>query len=383
MQEKAFAIIDQSHEQMLKLWSDLVNMDSGSTYKAGVDAVADRIEAELKAIGFKTRQVVAEKAGNTLIAEYGDCSKDFIFFTGHMDTVFNKVGEAKERPFTIDEKGLAHGPGCLDMKGGDTILITVMRTLIGLGYNKHGFKIVLAGDEESAHPYSNAPEIIKEEAKGAKCAFNFETGFPDNGLVVTRKGVLAFQIETFGRATHVGNAPENGRSAVIEMAHHMIDLEALTDLDKGYNITCGVISGGTVRNSTPDYCKCLCDMRVNSVELMEEMTAVIEKTLAKQYVPDTTTKMTVQAKFLPQVMVPGTEELFSFVKDIYEELGYGTPYMKHVGGGSDSAYTTAAGVPTLCAMGVQGAGNHTVTEYAIVETLYTRAKLMCAILLRI
>ena len=52
MQEKAFAIIDQSHEQMLKLWSDLVNMDSGTTYKAGVDAVADRIEAELKAIGF-------------------------------------------------------------------------------------------------------------------------------------------------------------------------------------------------------------------------------------------------------------------------------------------------------------------------------------------
>lgn len=383
MQEKAFAIIDQSHEQMLKLWSDLVNIDSGSTYKAGVDAVADRIEAELKAIGFKTRQVEATEAGNTLIAEYGDCSKDFIFFTGHMDTVFNKVGEAKERPFTIDAQGLAHGPGCLDMKGGDTILITVMRTLIGLGYNKHGFKIVLAGDEETAHPYSRAAEIIQEEAKGAKCAFNFETGFEDNGIVVTRKGVLSFTIETFGRATHVGNAPENGRSAVIEMAHHMIDLEALTDLDKGYNITCGVISGGTVRNSTPDYCKCGCDMRVKSAEQMEEMIAVIEKTLAKQYVPDTTTKMTINAKFLPQVIVPGTEELFNFVKDIYEELGYGTPYMKHVGGGSDSAYTTAAGVPTLCAMGVQGANNHTLKEYAVVETLYNRAKLMCAILLRI
>ena len=383
MQAKAFEIIDNSREEVIKLWSELVNIDSGSTYKEGVDAVANRIEAELKAIGFKTRQEVFEKAGNTLVAEYGDCSKDFIAFVGHMDTVFNKIGTAEERPFTIDENGIAHGPGCLDMKGGDTILITVMRTLIGLGYNKHGFKIVLVGDEENAHPFSNAPEIIMNETKGALAAFNFETGFEDHGIVVSRKGVLSFTVETFGRATHVGNAPENGRSAIIEMAHHMIDLENLTDLDKGYNITCGVISGGTVRNSTPDYCKCDCDMRVKSTEQMDEMIAVIEKTLQKQYVPDTITKLTINAKFLPQVVLPGTEDLFNFVKGIYEELGYGTPYMKHVGGGSDSAYTTAAGVPTLCAMGVQGANNHTVREYAIVDTMFTRAKLMCAILLKI
>lgn len=383
MEKKAFEIIDQSHDYMLGLWSDLVNQDSGSSYKAGVDAVATRIENELKAIGFKTRQAEFEKAGNALIAEYGDCSKDFIICIGHMDTVFNKIGEAQERPFTIDENGIAHGPGCLDMKGGDTILVTAMRTLIGLGYNKHGIKIVLAGDEETAHPYSNAAELIQQAAKGAIAAFDFETAFEDNGIVVTRKGVLSFNVETFGKATHVGNAPENGRSAIIEMAHHMIDLEALTDLDKGYNITCGVIEGGTVRNSTPDYCKCACDMRVKSIEQMDEMIAVIEKTLAKQYVPDTTTKLTINAKFLPQVIVPGTEELFNFVKDIHEELGYGTPYMKHVGGGSDAAYTTSVGVPTLCAMGVKGSFNHTVKEYAIVESLYERTKLLCAILCRI
>lgn len=383
MEKKAFELIDQSHEYMLGLWADLVNIDSGSTNREGVNKVAERIKSELDALGFKTRLAEFEQAGSTLIAEYGDCSKDFILFMGHMDTVFHNPNETKERPFTIDEKGIAHGPGCLDMKGGDTILITVMRALIKLGYEKHGFKIVLAGDEETAHPFSNACEIIQEEAKGALACFNFETGFEDNGIVVTRKGVLAFTVETFGRATHVGNAPENGRSAIIEMAHHMIDLEALTDLDKGYNITCGVISGGTVRNSTPDYCKCGCDLRVISSEQMEEMIAVIEKTLTKQYVPDTTTKLTIHAKFLPQVIVPGTQELFDFVKDIYEELGYGTPYMKHVGGGSDSAYSTSVGVPTLCAMGVQGAGNHTVNEYAIVESLYKRAKLLCAILVRI
>ena len=38
-------------------------------------------------------------------------------------------------------------------------------------------------------------------------------------------------------------------------------------------------------------------------------------------------------------------------------------------------------VPTICAMGVCGQFNHSSKEYALVETLYTRAKLLtCAVL---
>ena len=42
---------------------------------------------------------------------------------------------------------------------------------------------------------------------------------------------------------------------------------------------------------------------------------------------------------------------------------------------------TVAGVPTICSMGVQGQFNHSDKEYAEVESLYRRAKLMaCAVL---
>lgn len=57
--------------------------------------------------------------------------------------------------------------------------------------------------------------------------------------------------------------------------------------------------------------------------------------------------------------------------------------MKYVGGGSDSAYTTAAGVPTICAMGVLGEFNHTAREYAIVDTMFMRAKLLIAVLTKL
>lgn len=41
------------------------------------------------------------------------------------------------------------------------------------------------------------------------------------------------------------------------------------------------------------------------------------------------------------------------------------------------------GVPTLCSMGVEGEFNHTVEEYANVDSLFARAKLAIGILLKV
>jgi glutamate carboxypeptidase len=54
-----------------------------------------------------------------------------------------------------------------------------------------------------------------------------------------------------------------------------------------------------------------------------------------------------------------------------------------VGGGSDSAYLTKAGIPTLCALGVKGEFNHTVREWAAKDSLVERAKLLTALLTEI
>lgn len=76
-------------------------------------------------------------------------------------------------------------------------------------------------------------------------------------------------------------------------------------------------------------------------------------------------------------------QLFDVVKSVYEENGFGTPYEKTVGGGSDSAYTVFAGVPTVCAMGVKGGRNHSPEEYAVVDTLFERAKLLAACVVKL
>lgn len=369
---KIWQQIDDEKENMLQLWQELVNVDCGSGNKAGVDFIAQKIEAILKTLGFATTQVEFEKAGNTLVGKIGDTSKDFIVLLGHMDTVF-KDGTAAERPFKIVD-GKAYGPGCLDMKGGIVIMLTALKVLLANKYAKHGIKVILAGDEEVAHYLSNASETILAESKGALAAFNFETGFLDQGVVTRRKGRYEFTMEAYGRGAHVGNDPQNGRSAIIELMHNGLDIEALTDFDKGINFNVGLFEGGTVSNAVPDYAKLTCDTRYTDYALLEEVLPKLQAIAAKQYVPDTKTVLKTVTEFQSMDEVPGTPALLQLVQEAAAECNLPKPTAKAVGGGSDSAYAT---------LGVQGARNHTAEEFAVVDTLFSRCKLFATIMLNI
>ena len=43
IKENAFAYIDAQRSEMLKMWEELVSIDSGSDYKPGVDKVVARV----------------------------------------------------------------------------------------------------------------------------------------------------------------------------------------------------------------------------------------------------------------------------------------------------------------------------------------------------
>jgi len=264
------------------------------------------------------------------------------------------------------------------MKGGIVAAIYAVKALNSAGYDSRPLKMILAGDEEIAHVNSNAAEIFMAEAKGALAAFNCETGFVDDAIVVGRKGTAVFELEVKGVAVHAGNEPENGRSAILEIAHKVIDIQKLTDWDKGTTFNVGVIQGGTVPNAVPGYAKIIVDVRYLEPALLPDIRSQLEEAAARTYVQDTTTTLTEIPGIAPMKTTEGVKELFAIVKKTYEENGWGSPYGKLVGGGSDSAYSVLAGVPTVCAMGVKGGRNHSPEEFAIVETLFERAKLLAA-----
>jgi glutamate carboxypeptidase len=380
--EGAFGYIDSNKDQILALWEELVNIESGTPDKEGVDAVAERIKGVLSDEGFEVRIVEYEKAGNSLVAEIGaDRPGKGVVFAGHMDTVFKK-GTLKDNPFRIED-GRAYGPGVLDMKGGIVAAIYAAKALNSVGYNQRPIKFILSGDEEIGHIYSTGDKLFIEEASGYAAAFDFETGYTDNGIVVKRKGVARFFMEIQGVSAHTGNAPEKGRSAILEMAYKTIDIHKLSNWDEGTLYNVGVIHGGTVANAVPDYVKAEIDVRFDTVDKGPEIIKQLEQIAAKTYVEGTSTKLTGGITFSPMETTEGVMKLFKHVEDTSVELGFDRPYPKTSGGGSDAANLVLAGVPTVCAVGVKGEWNHTPRENAVVETIFERAKLIAACVLRL
>lgn len=382
LKEQAFAFIDSHRTEMLELWRDLVNMESGSQNKAGVDQIAAKIAEIITRDSAEARIIPFDNAGNMVVGEYkGQQEHAPVAFLGHMDTVF-PGGTITKWPFSIRDNK-AYGPGVLDMKGGIVVLLYAIKALQAAGYNHRTLKVILAGDEEIAHQHSNAARLIMQEVTGCVAAFNCETGLVDDQIVVGRKGGAVFVMEVHGVAAHTGNNPKDGRSAILELAHKVIDIHHLTDWDEGTTFSVGTIQGGTTPNTTPDYAKIEIAVRCVSAAAAHKFTDQLQAIAAKTYVSGTRTTLSGGMGFMPMETNSAVMELFELVSRTALENGFGAPTPVQSGGASDSANSVLAGVPTVCSMGVKGGKNHSPEEYALVESLFERAKLLAACVLKL
>ena len=382
IQKTAFDFIDAHRSDMLALWEDFVSTESPSADKPGVDAMARKIADCLNASGAEVRIVKFEEAGNMVVATVG---REFpgqpVALMGHFDTVF-PLGTLQQRPFTVRD-GRATGPGVLDMKGGIVILLYAIRALQAAGFCSRPIKVILAGDEETGHPRSDAHAIFRQEVKGCLAAFNCETGSPEDRIVVGRKGAAVYTLEVRGRAAHAGVDPENGRSAIHEIAHKVLAIQALSDPAAGTTFNVGTIRGGKTFNAVPDYAAIDIDIRFVKAAAMESAIARLTDIAAVTHIEGTSTTLTGRINFPPMETTPAVMALFEHLVRTARDNGFPVPSAVQSGGGSDSSNSVMAGVPTLCAMGVKGERNHAPEEYALVDSLFERCKLLAACILDI
>lgn len=376
--------IDAHRQEMLDLWRDLVNTESGPAQKEGVGAVCRRLCAELEAMRVHTRPVPMEDGSQVLVADWDNGGEEApVLLIGHMDTVF-QPGAATKNPFRIDPDGTAHGPGVLDMKAGLVIALYAVKALQSVGWAGRNVRFLFAGDEETAHKNSDAKAVMAREARGCAAAFNFETGYLDDGIVVGRRGAAIVNFHITGVSAHSGIEPEKGRSAILEASHRIIALEALNDLPRSKLINCGLITGGESSNTVPDSCTITASLRFPTIAIKEELLEDCRRIMeAPSTVPDTTATMRVGGVFDPMEHTQGVQKLYELVEETAREIGYGPVHPFEVSGASDSAISVNEGVPTVCAMGVRGAFNHTEREYAVVESLFQRTLLAAACIIRV
>src|SRR3954466_11377458 len=163
--------VDAGNAAALALLEKAVNINSGTHNFPGVRATGDVFKKEFDDLGFKTTWVdgAAFKRAGHLVAEHAGPGPR-ILLIGHLNTVFEK-----DSPFQrfqrVDDK-TAKGPGIIDMKGGDVIVVAAMKALKAAGLlNDMNLVVVMTGDEEdSGEPQTAARKALVDAASGAEYA---------------------------------------------------------------------------------------------------------------------------------------------------------------------------------------------------------------------
>lgn len=374
--------VDENREEIISLWKDIVNTESYTNCKESVNILAEKLKTEFEKEGLDCNLIDVGNNGNTLVGTLGSNRNGKpIIFSGHMDTVF-EIGTFGENPFKIED-GKAYGPGVLDMKGGIVISLYVIKALNKIGYNERPIKIVFSGDEETGHRDSAGGEIMLKEGQGGLCAFNMETGLVDNSLCVGRKGRIGCNVHVKGVETHAGNDFEGGRNAIEEMANKILKIQRLTNLELGTTVTVSVIKGGRVPNSIPQDCNIEIDIRFEKVEEAENVKKRIEEICKETYIEGTSTEVKIVNEMMAFETTEDVMKFYEFVNTVSKENDFGEINAKKLGGSSDASYLTIGKVPTICSFGVKGEWNHTSREYALVDSMFERVKLISEVILNL
>lgn len=363
--------IDSKETEMLVFLEKLVNIDSGSYNKAGVDRVADLLLKRLSELDFIVKRHPQRELGDHVVGFKPGSESARILFVGHMDTVFLD-GTAANRPFRINE-GRAYGPGVADMKGGLVCLLYALEALKENAphiYKRMTMNVVFNSDEEILSPSSRP--IIENLARQAQTVCVFEPARPGGEYVIQRKGVGKYVMRITGRAAHAGTQPEDGRSAIGELAHKIVALHALADMNTGTAVNVGLVRGGLRSNVIAEEAYAEIDLRVCDDDAALQMDNRIRAIAETSIIPDTHCEITGGIQFPPMLPNESLLKLFEQIKKAGQDLGLDIRGIA-TGGGSDGNYT-ARFSPTLDGMGPQGSGAHSDREFMEVKTLAERTK---------
>lgn len=367
-------------QAMIDLLRDVVNIDSGSYDKAGVDAVGARFEKHFAEHGISAWREQHDTFGDAvhaLVAKPGS-NEEPILLMGHRDTVFSK-GEAERRPFTIRE-GRAYGPGVADMKAGLVMNVFVAAAFKRFGGSPHPIKVLITSDEEIASPSSRP--VIEREGRAARAVFNSEPGRPTGNVVTGRKGGIFMHCAVTGKAAHSGANFAAGVSAIGELAQKIVHIHALTDLARGITLNVGLIAGGQSVNTTAPSAEGQIDFRYVEPADREAVMAAINKIVATSYVPGTSATLTIKGEFLPAVQSATSKALFERYQGAAKQVGLTTLQGEFSGGCADSGFTAAVGTPTICGVGPVGGLAHTPEEYLELDSIVPRAQALALAILR-
>jgi len=360
--------------EMTALLAELSATESPSTEPAAVAALALRLAREAEGLGLTTELIPVPDAGPLLRARSQAAGRP-IMLLGHMDTVW-PLGTLATRPLRTEGDRL-YGPGAYDMKGGLVVALFALGALRTRGRLPPVTVFFTPLEEVDCGPYRG---LMEAEMGASAAVLDFEPAWPGGAVKTERKGSGSFLLRARGRAAHAGADFAQGANAILELARRVLEVSALTDLERGTTVNVGVVRGGLRSNVVPDLAEAEVDFRVRSLADARRIEAAFGALRATD--PGVALEVDGGLHYPPLERGPHVLAVYELARRVAEEMGSGLAEAS-TGGASEASFAAALGVPTLDGLGPDGDGAHAEHEHVLLSSLPDRAALAAGLIERL
>jgi glutamate carboxypeptidase len=368
---------------------DLVSIESGSGDREGLDRIADLIASRLRALGGAAEFIepdpvdtyrmadTPKQIGKMVRARLTGTGRKKILLIAHMDTVYLR-GMLAQQPFRIDGNR-AYGLGIADDKNGIAVILHTLAMLRDMNFRDYGaLTVLINADEEVSSPGSRA--LLTKLGSEHDVTFSCEgTRVESDQLSLTTAGIAAVNLVVKGRASHAGAAPEQGRNALYELAHQILQTRDLSEPEIGLKMNWTIARAGTNRNVIPADASAMADVRVLRVADYDGIEQKVRERIKKKLIDDTAVEMTFERRRPPLEVTPASRALAAHAQGIYAEISNRLIVGDVAeGGGTDAAF---AALQTKAAVierfGLRGFGSHSNdAEYVDLDSVEPRLYLL-------
>lgn len=398
------AAVDRHNAEALALLERLVNINSGTNNLPGVRQVGDVLRSQFDALGFKTRWIdgaAFHRAGHLIAEHPGPGPK--ILLIGHLDTVFEPSNPFQK--FQMLPDSTAKGPGIIDMKGGDVVMLHALRALKDAGQlDRMNIVAVFTGDEEEAgSPITEARRALVDAAKGAAAGLGFEDGAGDpKTAVIARRSAGSWTLTTTGFTAHSGQifTPEVGAGATYEASRILNQFYSRLSTEQYLTFNAGLALGGTLvnvdttgtegsaagkRNVVPDKMTVTGDLRAISPEQLAKAQSAMRE-IVSHHLPKTDAKIVFEeGGYPPMAPTEGNRKLLAMYDKASRDLGFGpVEGVDPSRAGAADVSFVAHLVPMLIdGIGLSGHDDHSALETANLKMLGPQTKRAALVLYRL
>ncbi len=357
---------------------EMVSIESGSSDLAGIARMADYVDARLRALGLAVDRIAPTRGDSRIVrgTARGD-GRLKVMLIAHMDTVY-EPGVLATQPFRRDGNRL-YGPGIADDKGGIAVILHALALLRDTGWKDYAQLTVLFNSDEEVGS-AGSGERIAELGAQHDVVLSFEPTAGKlqakaEGVLLGAAGTALATMEVKGRASHAGAAPAQGRNALIELSHQLLQTQDVAKDIPGAQLNWTRSEAGRVNNQIPESATATADVRLTRAGAAEKLQAALTAKVAEsRRVPDTEVKVTLDVRRPAFDAGEAGRALALRAQSIYAELD-GRPLLlvPGTGGGTDAGFAARSGKPAVLeSLGLAGWGYHARDEYIEVDSIVPR-----------